>query len=304
MRNTYLRSRTATEIDDLVRKIIRDVGNPEPPLRMEDVLDRLRLDRGYYSKTNDGYLRDTVHNLKVAGKQVIKRPGLLLDAIKKMSLKALFLPDRKRILIDETLPTAKQRWAEGHEVVHSVIPWHDTLIHGDTKQTLTPGCALQLEAEANYGAGRMLFLQEKFQIHLGHGRISMDEIKALATRFGNSITSTMWRVIETVDYPALGMISGHPHHPDEKFDAANPCEYLIRSRSFAALFDHISEVELFEALRSYCKWTKRGPLGSEEIILTDANGDDHVFAFETFHNSYQALTVGLHVSKRPIVIVV
>jgi hypothetical protein len=77
VRNTYLRSRTASEIDELVNKIIRDVGNPEPPLRMEDVLDRLQLDRGYYSTTNDGYLRDTIHKLKVAGKQVIIRPGLL-----------------------------------------------------------------------------------------------------------------------------------------------------------------------------------------------------------------------------------
>jgi hypothetical protein len=303
VRNTYLRSRTAAEIDALVKKIIRDVGSPEPPLRIPDVLDRLKLDRGYYSITNDGFLRETVHQMKVAGKQVINRPSLLLDAIKKMSIKALFLPDRKRILIDEKLPPAKIRWAEGHEVIHSVIPWHDTLMHGDTKHTLTPGCALQLEAEANFGAGRLLFLQDKFRSHLGGGRTSLDEIKELATCFGNSITSTMWRAIETVDYPALGIISDHPHHPGDEFDAANPCEYLIRSRSFEAQFDHVNELDLFEHVRGYCKWVKRGPLGSEEIILTDTNGDEHVFAFETFHNSYQALTVGLHVSKRPTVIV-
>ena len=54
MRNTYLRSKTEAEIEAIVTKIIRDVGNPEPPLRMEDVLDRLQLDRKYYSTTNDG----------------------------------------------------------------------------------------------------------------------------------------------------------------------------------------------------------------------------------------------------------
>jgi Zn-dependent peptidase ImmA (M78 family) len=198
----YLRPKAEAEIDALVKKIIRDIGNPEPPLRMEDVLDRLQLDRGYYSTTDDGFLRDSVHKLKVAGQQVLKRPTLLLDAIKKMSLKALFIPDRKRILIDKTLPSAKIRWAEGHEVVHCVIPWHDTLMHGDTKQTLTPGCAIQIEAEANYGAGRLLFLRDTFRSHLNSGATGMEDIKALATRFGNSITSTMWRAIESVDYPA------------------------------------------------------------------------------------------------------
>ena len=166
LKNTYLRPKTEAEIDALVRKIIRDVGDPEPPLRMEDVLDRLRLDRRYYTTADDGVLRETVHKIKVAGLQVLKRPGLLLDAVRKLSLKALFLPDRKRILVDKALPSSKIRWAEGHEVGHSVIPWHDDLMHGDTKQTLTPACHLQIEAEANFAAGRLLFLQDKFRSHL------------------------------------------------------------------------------------------------------------------------------------------
>jgi hypothetical protein len=300
----YLRSKTELEIDTLVGKIIRDVGNPDPPLRMEDVLDRLRLDRGYYSTKHDGYLRETIHKIKVAGRQILERPGLLVDAVKKLSLKALFLPDRKRILIDSELPPTKIRWAEGHEVIHSVIPWHDKLMHGDTKQTLTPACHIQIEAEANYGNGRLLFLQQKFRDHVNPGLITMDEIKELAGLFGNSITSTLWRTVETLDFPAVGMISGHPSRPPEGFDAANPCEYLIRSRSFAETFGNIDELELFNAVRAYCGWAKRGPLGADDVILKDANGEEHYFTFETFHNSYQALTLGLHKSRRPLVFAV
>jgi hypothetical protein len=71
---------------------------------MEVVIDRLRLDKRYYSKTENGFFTETVHRLKVAGKQILKRPWLLLDAIKKCSLKALWLPDTRRILIDKDLP--------------------------------------------------------------------------------------------------------------------------------------------------------------------------------------------------------
>jgi hypothetical protein len=145
----YLRSKTAADIDGRVAKILRDLGVAEPPVRMEEVIDRLSLDRRYFSSTDEGFLHEAAHKLKVAGKQVFRRPGLLLDAVKKLSLKALFLPDRKRILIDKELPPTKQRWAEAHEVAHSVIPWHDQLMLGDTKQTLSPACHQQVEAEAN-----------------------------------------------------------------------------------------------------------------------------------------------------------
>lgn len=126
MKNIQLRSRTRTDIDDQVAKVLRGLGNPEPPLDLRLVRELLKLDLAYYSTTaNDGLLRETVSRLKVAGKQILQRPGLLVDAVQKLSLKALYLPDQKRILLDETLPKLKHRWNEAHEVGHSLIPWHD-----------------------------------------------------------------------------------------------------------------------------------------------------------------------------------
>lgn len=131
MKNVFLRDRTARDINDLVAKVLRDLGHPDPPLNLEMVRDLLRLDRQYYSSTEDGVLREVAHRLTIAGRQVLARPALLLDAIKKFDLRALFLPDGKRILIDRNLPDAKQRWSEGHEIGHSIIPWHlDTHARG------------------------------------------------------------------------------------------------------------------------------------------------------------------------------
>lgn len=302
MRNVYLRSKTATDIDGQVAKILGDLGVTEPPVRMEEVIDRLNLDRKYFSSSDEGFLHEAAHKLKVAGKQVFRRPGLLLDAVKKLSLKALFLPDRKRILIDKELPTTKQRWAEAHEVAHSVIPWHDQLMLGDTKQTLSPACHQQVETEANYGAGRLLFLQDRFSDHLHTTALTMKHIRDLAKRFGNSITSTLWRAVEHLDRPAVGVISGHPNHLPEDFKPINPCEYLIRSRSFVAQFTSIDELTVFAAVRGYCKWVKRGPLGADEVLLKDMAGKEHIFEFETFYNGYQALTLGLYKMPRPTLV--
>lgn len=163
MKNIPLRERTAQKIDDQVAKVLKGLGNPEPPLRLTDVRELLLLDQQYYSSTDDGALGEVASRLRVAGKQVLARPTLLVEAIKTMDLKALYLPDQKRILLDKEQPEAKWRWNEAHEITHSILPWHNSFMQGDTSLTLTPTCHDRIEAEANFGAGRLLFLQDRFK---------------------------------------------------------------------------------------------------------------------------------------------
>src|SRR5439155_5316200 len=130
--------------------------------------------------------------LTVAGKQVIQRPSLLAEVIKKFDLKALLLPDRRRILLDSSQPEIKWRWNETHEIIHSIVPWHGSLMFGDTKLTLTPSCHEQIEAESNYGAGRLLFLQNKFDEMARDTIPSIKSVQDLKKAFGNTITNTLW----------------------------------------------------------------------------------------------------------------
>ncbi|WP_216821094.1 ImmA/IrrE family metallo-endopeptidase [Singulisphaera sp. GP187] len=292
-----MKERTARDIDGQVAKILQGLGNPDPPIRLEDVRDLLSLDLRYFSSTDDGLIRELAHNMRVAGKQILLRPTLLLDAIKTFKLAALYLPDRKRIMIDSSMPPIKQRWGYGHEIGHSIIPWHNNYMLGDDQQTLTPACHEQLESEANYAAARILFMQGKFESGVSASSLNFSQVKALSKAFGNSMTTTLWRVVDFLDIPAIGVISGHPKRILEDFDPANPCKYFIRSKPFCVQFDHLSETDLFAIISGYCKYSKKGPLGSEEVELIDRNGKRHVFLFETFHNSYDALTLGVY--RRP-----
>ena len=140
MRNVRLGQRTLVDIDGQVEKVLRGLGNPEPPVDLRLVRELQKLDRGYYSTTDDGLLRETMSKLLVAGKQVLARPTLIGEAVRTLSLKALYLPDQKRILLDKDLPPLKHRWNEAHEIGHDLIPWHAGMMFGDTEQTLTPAC--------------------------------------------------------------------------------------------------------------------------------------------------------------------
>lgn len=148
VKNRFLEAKTERDIDGQVSKILRGLGNPTTAIELADVRALLELDRQYYSSTNDSFLREMVSKAKVAGKQVISRPSLILDVVRKFELKAFWVPDRKRIMIDESQPKAKWRWNEAHEIIHSVVPWHQGAMMGDTEYTLTPGGHEQVEAEA------------------------------------------------------------------------------------------------------------------------------------------------------------
>jgi hypothetical protein len=298
VRNYFPKAHTATAIEAQVDKVLRGLGNPEPPLRLEDVRDLQRLDRYFYSTEETGALREFVSRIRVGTKQIIERPTLIFDAVKAWNLKALYVPDRKRILIDSTIPELKHRWIEAHEITHAILSWHQDMMLGDTMQTLTPTCHEMLEGEANYGAGQLLFLRKKFIEEARASAIGFEAVKSLKGRFGNTMTSTLWRYVESVfpNKPMIGVVSVHPHpsrRPDD-FDPLDPCRYFIRSAAFAQQFPRVTEIDVFTIIAGYCAPRRGGPLGSAEFTLTNANGDTHLFTSETFYNRYDALTLIVH----------
>jgi hypothetical protein len=231
----------------------------------------------------------------MAGKQVIRRPRLLLEVVKKLELKALWVPDRNRILIDAELPSAKQRWGEAHEIGHSLLPWHECVMHGDQNRTLSYACQRQIEAEANFAAGRMLFLQDVFVEHLKSGALNFDWVRQISKHFGNTMTSTLWRSIESLEEPLFGLVSQHPRHPTNA--GQKPVRYFLRSRAFEAQFATITADDIFKRLRTFC-FGRVGPIGSGEQVFRDVNGEEHVFLVETFFNHHDALTLGAYQGPR------
>ena len=300
-KNQPITGETANAIDKHVERVLRDLGYPEPPLRLEDVRSLLRLDLRHYSSTDVTWLEEKLHKLRVAGKQVLARPRLILDVVTKLDLKALFLPDQKRILVDADLPHPKQRWGEAHEIVHSVLPWHEGVAMGDKKRTLSIACHTQIESEANYGAGRLLFLGTRFTDQLADAtKIDLKLVKHLKMAFGNSLTTTLWRIVENLDSPACGLVSIHPR--SDPPPGTKAVRYFVRSPEFVKRFSSVTESELFGWMRRFC-YGKRGPIGAGEVLLRDDKGDEHVFFLECFNNHYDTLTLGTHTGCRKVAVV-
>ena len=291
-RNLILTPQTAVSIDDRVDRLLRDLGYPEPPLRLEQVREFMRLDLQYYSSSDPTWLREKVHRLKIAGRQILTRPTLMLDVVRKLDLKALLLPDCERILVDAVLPSPKQRWSVAHEIVHRLLPWHSGAVIGDRKRTLSPACHRQVEGEANYGAGRLLFLGSRLRDEVrSEATVDFETVRRLSKRFGNSITTTLWRIVENIDAPAFGLVSAHPR--GELRHGNDPVRYFIRSPQLALRFPSLSEWAIVQSLPGFCRGS-HGPIGKTEAIISGGDGRAHVFLMECFCNHYDTLTLGTY----------
>lgn len=300
-KNTIIKPKTYQDIDQRVERVLRGLGNPEPPLSLEQVRDLLKLDKVFYTADDPTLLQETVSRLKVGGKQIIKRPTLLLDAIRKFDLRALYVPDLKRILLDSSQPKPKHRWHEAHEMGHSILPWHEGTMLGDHKYTLMPSCHEQMEAEANMAAARLLFLRDEFTNRALDFNPALASVQKLKPMFGNTLTTTFWRCIETwgEEVPVVGMLTYHPstRFRPRDYDPNEPCRHLIRSKAFATQFVGITSQNLFSEVVKYSR-AGRGPIGQDELILANDNGEEQVFHFETFWNGYDALTMGVYQRAR------
>lgn len=292
MRNGYLSEGTARDIDSRVARVLRGLGSPEPPLVIEDVVELLKLDRKFYSSGDDSVLREHYSRIKVGVLQVFKRPSLLLDVVKQCDLRAFYVPDRKRILIDQDrVPTLKVRWTTAHEITHEIcMDWHGDVLFGDSEATLSEACHQQIEREANYGAGRLLTLQKDFKEFFPQESLCISNIQKLSKTFKNTLVSTLWRAVEHSDRPAFALVGRHPQH-----SPAEACKYYIRSQCFEQQFGTVDESKVVECIRQYCGWSKIGKLGVQRIKLTDDRGDERMFLFETFASPYDVMTLAKQV---------
>lgn len=299
VKNIRIEPRSAKDITSMIERIHQDLGYVDGKVQLTEVRELLKLDLKYYQLEDPGLQEEIIHKLKVGAKQVIKRPKLLLEVISKFDLSALFLPDQKRIYIDGSVPDLKKRWYESHEIAHSVIPWHANYMLGDNRSTLSPDCHETIEAEANFGAGLLLFPTTVFTEARLSSHFNLGQIRSLAKQFGNTITSTLWRSVENNEEACFSTIGQHPH--DIEMDRAN-IDYFVTSESFDRQFPHISELDVWAWKNLYCRRTKTGPLGGAEIEIHDSNGESHVFYIESFSNGHGVLTLGRWLSPKPIIV--
>ena len=153
------------DINEHIARLLRNLGNPEPPLRHEQARALQQLDLTYYSKSDLNLLDEMAHKAKMAGHQISSTTKNIWNMVNEYGLKGLLMlkEEDKRIYIDDDVVEFKRRFVIAHEILHDLLPWHRSLLLGDNEATLNPIFHHAMEAEANYGGRRLIFMGEQFQ---------------------------------------------------------------------------------------------------------------------------------------------
>lgn len=287
------------DINAHVARLLRDLGNPEPPLRLEIVRELQELDLTYYSKSDLNLLDEMAHRAKMAGHKISSTAKSMREVVNGFRLKGLLMLKEgdKRIFIDDDVVSLKRRFVIAHEILHDLLPWHRSLLIGDNESTLNPTFHQAMEAEANYGGRRLIFMGDQFQREALDCSFEWKTIAKFKERYGNTLTTTLWQMVceRDPEHPAFGLISRHPYHPDICPKAGNDnVAYFPRSRGLIERFPSLSHDIAFSAVVEHATRRKRGPVGEGESVFYDANGDAHLFEMYSFSNTYDLLTFGVY----------
>jgi hypothetical protein len=269
-----------------------------------DVRALLKLDLKYYDGSDVGLIAELSHRVKlIATKRVPDLGRQLRDALAKSKLLAFWVPQEKKVLIDSASPEPKHRWIEAHEVTHSIVPWHRDFLLGDNAETLDPACHAIIEAEANFGAGQLLFLQDRFVAEARDLELGFKSIGEIAKKYHNSMTSTLWRFVQDrqPECPCFGIISCHPRYPEiGAHEGSNPWRHFIRSAGFRAQFPNVQPQEAYALVARHASYRRRGPIVLADDLLQDANGEWWDIRIESFCNSHDLLTIGTVLQKHRV----
>lgn len=133
--------------------------------------------------------------------------------------------------------------------------------------------------------------------------LNFGSIKYFAKRYNNTITSTLWRIVEErePECAVFGMISIHPHHPEIGQSDNGDIQYFIRSTCFKEQFANVMPEDAFSLLERHANRNKNGLVVNAQDALVDVNCETYEFRIESFSNSYALLTYGVCGIKTPMV---
>lgn len=193
-------------------------------------ITKFHLSRDDYGRTLRTYLAKAKQSkLRVHGRK-------LVEIVNKVRLKAVLLFDERRICIDNDLPKIKHPWASCHETGHRILSWHKPFFFGDTAESLDPAYQADLEDEANYAAGRLLFLGDRFTRDARDVPATVEGVKLLAKRYAASLTTTLRRYVEQGPDIAMAMLVSTPSWGQQPSDQPYRWRHFVPSPQFAKLW--------------------------------------------------------------------
>jgi IrrE N-terminal-like domain len=176
---------------------------------------------------------DALH--EVAGIRAVEPMPALPERVRtpgRRLLGALWF-DERTIFLDQGESEARRRFTEAHELMHALCPWHEAVLREDTSDELFRTAVDAIEAEANAGAGMLLFQGRRFAARVAAERPSITTPLALAREYGTSVHAALHHYVLTHAAALAMLVVGR----FPRRDGSLPVWRSVESRRYRRRFD-------------------------------------------------------------------
>lgn len=152
----------------------------------------------------------------------------------KRILGALWFGERT-VFIDTSEPEPRQLFTDGHEAMHAICEWHGEALKLDNEDSLFREVRAQIEAEANFGAGHLIFQGGRFHRRALEDQVSIRTPMVLAREYGASRHAALHHYVdEHPDTVGLLVAGRYPY-----CDGTLPIWRSVESREFLRRFGRL-----------------------------------------------------------------
>jgi Zn-dependent peptidase ImmA (M78 family) len=190
--------------------------------------------------------------------------------------------ERRAVYVDLAQPVPRRRFTDAHEAIHALCPWHEAVLREDTDAELFRRTAHAIEAEANYGAGLLIFQGRRFARRIADAPPDMATAIALAGEHGASRQATLHHLAQHHPGPvALLSIGRFPGR-----DGRLPVWRTVASPAFRRRFGRLgADLAPGRPLRELVEAARRfAAPAAARLRLPDASGTVRHWTAEAHYN--------------------
>jgi IrrE N-terminal-like domain len=206
-------------------------------------------------------------------------------------LGALWFAERT-MYVDGRQSLPRRRFTEAHELMHALCPWHESVLRLDTEDELFRPVRATIEAEANAGAGLLIFQGREFARRAGTEPPSIERALELAAEHGASAHATLHHLAETHRSAAALLTVGR----FRQRGGGLPVWRTAESRSFLTMFGRAREriapaLRPGTALHELAEAARGAGRAGAAIRLVDRAGRTRRCKAESYYNRHAFLVL-------------
>jgi IrrE N-terminal-like domain len=190
--------------------------------------------------------------------------------------------ERREVYVDLAQPEPRRRFTDAHEAMHALCPWHEAVLREDTDAELCRETSLAIEAEANFGAGLLIFQGRRFAERIADAPRDMATVLALADEHGASRQATLHHFAQHHPAPvALLSIGRFPQR-----DGCLPVWRTVASPAFRRRFGRLgADLALGRPLRELVEAARRfAAPAAARLRMPDGSGTMRRWTAEAHYN--------------------